>query len=252
MPIMEELDKQGQFLFKYRSFIPALVVLISFFFLNDSRYPYENYSYQLGYLSFCFLISFIGLVIRSLTIGYVPKNTSGRNRHKQVADVLNQTGLYSILRHPLYLGNFLMHSGVALIPRNFVLFCFFILVFCFYYERIILTEENFLRKKFGDKYLLWANRTPAFIPSFKNFKSSENLFSFKTVIHREYSSFLGLVLIFLFFDILIYLLNYVKVENFSFDLIPLTHKIIFSSVWVIYFLFRFLAKKTNLFVEQGR
>ena len=34
------------------------------------------------------------------------KNTSGRNTHDQVADSLNTSGIYSIVRHPLYVGNF--------------------------------------------------------------------------------------------------------------------------------------------------
>ena len=54
-------------------------------------------------------VSLLGEAIRIFTVGYAPRNTSGRNTITgQIADELNVTGIYSQLRHPLYLGNFLM------------------------------------------------------------------------------------------------------------------------------------------------
>ena len=52
-------------------------------------------------------------MIRIYTVGTTPAGTSGRNRDKQIAEKLNKTGVYSIIRHPLYLGNLLIWLGVA-------------------------------------------------------------------------------------------------------------------------------------------
>jgi protein-S-isoprenylcysteine O-methyltransferase Ste14 len=62
-----------------------------------------------------------------------------------------------------------------------------------YYERIIFAEEMFLRKKFGEEYLAWASRTPAFIPKFSLWRKPNLRFSLKTAIKREYQGLFGLV-----------------------------------------------------------
>src|SRR5690625_4190690 len=120
---------------------------------------------------FAVLVSIAGLSIRLVTIGFTSKNTSGRNTTEgQVADTLNTTGIYSTVRHPLYLGNFLMWLGIALWTGNFWFIISFCLFYWVYYERIMFAEESFLRKKFGDRYLEWAEQTPAFFPSLKIIK----------------------------------------------------------------------------------
>lgn len=60
----------------------------------------------------CIAVSLFGLLIRAVTIGFTPKGTSGRNtKEGQVAEVLNTKGIYSVVRHPLYLGNYFMWLG---------------------------------------------------------------------------------------------------------------------------------------------
>ncbi|MGC9453013.1 MAG: methyltransferase family protein, partial [Oceanipulchritudo sp.] len=44
--------------------------------------------------------------------------TSGRNTKQQVAYSLNTTGFYSVVRNPLYLGNFFMYLGIALFTHH--------------------------------------------------------------------------------------------------------------------------------------
>ena len=58
------------------------------------------------------IICIVGFLVRFYTIGTTPKGTSGRNTQEQVADVLNFDGMYSMLRHPLYLGNYLIWFGL--------------------------------------------------------------------------------------------------------------------------------------------
>ncbi|TFH24594.1 MAG: lipid A phosphate methyltransferase, partial [Bacteroidia bacterium] len=141
MALQESFEKQGVWLFRYRGVIPIFILLIGAALYarmklvsGDSlleRQPYEFY-YEL----FCLLIGLIGLGIRAYTVGHTPRNTSGRNVDRQVAETLNITGIYSVVRHPLYLGNFFMWLGPAMLTGNL----WFILVFCLfywiYYERI--------------------------------------------------------------------------------------------------------------------
>ena len=53
-----------------------------------------------------------------------------------------------------------------------------------YYERIMYTEEFFLRNKFGEGYLNWANQTPAILPQFKKYVSPNLTFSFRNILKR--------------------------------------------------------------------
>ena len=48
----------------------------------------------------------------------MPAGTSGRNTAKQVADTLNTTGLYSLTRNPLYLGNAVIYMAIACFLQN--------------------------------------------------------------------------------------------------------------------------------------
>jgi hypothetical protein len=134
-------------------------------------------------------------------VGHTPSNTSGRNTCEgQVADTLNTTGIYSILRHPLYLGNFLMWFGICLLTENIWFIVIFCSVFWLYYERIMYCEEQFLRRKFGSDYTEWANKTPAFLPEFKLFVKPSFPFSWKKVLQNEKNGLLALFLIFAAFD----------------------------------------------------
>ena len=101
-------------------------------------------------------VSLLGQLIRIFTVGFAPKNTSGRNTvNGQIADELNTTGIYSLIRHPLYLGNFFMWLGPVLFLRSVGFLIVFFLLYWLYYERIMFAEEQFLRRKFGEVYDKW-------------------------------------------------------------------------------------------------
>jgi hypothetical protein len=134
-----------------------------------------------------------GQKLRILTGGFVPAETSGRNSAGQVARDLNTTGLYSLVRNPLYLGNSLMYLGLGLCTQSLVLALVMALVLVIYYERIIAAEEAFLAWSFGDRYLEWAARTPAFLPRLTGWIAPSMPFSLRTVIRREHASFYGAV-----------------------------------------------------------
>ena len=195
---------------------------------------------------FCILISVLGLVIRCLTVGYVIKGSSGINTKSQKARILNTTGMYSIIRHPLYFGNFIIFLGIILFPQVlwFTLIAF--LAFWLYYERIMFAEEEFLKKEFGDIYLEWVKKTPAFIPKFKNWQQPTLPFSFKKVINREYSGFFAIIASFTFLDIAGDILTEGKLE---FDL---EWVIIFMISLIVYMTVLILKKKTYILDTKGR
>lgn len=183
MALQEELELQGLWLFKYRSYLPLIVLFIgSILYLRTEIYPgvfvLEETPYEIYYEMGAVGISLFGLAIRIFTVGYTPDNTSGRNTTQgQIADTLNTKGIYSLLRHPLYLGNLFMWLGPALWTGNFWFIIAFLFFYWIYYERIMFAEEQFLRKKFGQAYIDWTNKTPLFIPRFTSYKKNDFPFS---------------------------------------------------------------------------
>jgi protein-S-isoprenylcysteine O-methyltransferase Ste14 len=202
MALKEELEKQGNWLFKYRSTLPIGILFIGLVVSIQANLKEESTSCIILYELACLTVSMIGLGIRIYTVGYTPKNTSGRNTAEgQVADTLNTTGIYSVVRNPLYLGNFFMWLGIAMFTENLWFTISFILFYWIYYERIIYAEEQFLERKFGEKYRGWAYKVPVFIPNLGLFTKNELSFSIKKVMKKEKNGLFAMFLIFMVFDL---------------------------------------------------
>ncbi|WP_312554726.1 methyltransferase family protein [Empedobacter brevis] len=203
MALKEELEKQGSWLFKYRSVLPVGILVIGLIVSVQTSLMKTASNCTLYYELSCLLVSLLGLGIRVYTVGHTPKNTSGRNTSEgQVADTLNTTGIYSIVRNPLYLGNFFMWLGPAMFTENLWFIVAFILFYWIYYERIIYAEEQFLEKKFGKKYRIWASKVPVFIPNLKLFIKNKLSFSIKKVLKKEKNGLFAMFLVFMVFDLL--------------------------------------------------
>ena len=248
MALREEFEEQGKWLFRYRGVIPILILLIgAIVYLKTRMSPgYEESPYILYYETLCLLISFLGLAIRVYTVGHTPRNTSGRNTAEgQVADVLNTSGIYSTVRHPLYLGNFFMWLGPAMITGQFWFVIAFCLFYWVYYERIMFAEEEFLRGKFGNVYTDWAAKTPAFIPTFKNFVKPNLPFSWKKVLKKEKNGLLAVFLVFSLFDVAGKLITHRS--DFNYFLIGGVGITLLS-----YVVLKYLKYRTNVLDEQGR
>jgi lipid A Kdo2 1-phosphate O-methyltransferase len=225
------------------------------FFLYSEIIVIQNsdYNQHLIYLGVCFLVSLLGLFVRCFTIGYAPEKTSGRNTKQQVAETVNQTGIYSLIRHPLYVGNFFMFAGIALLTKSLSFVLIFFFIYWFYYERIMFTEEQFLRGKFAAKYLQWANRTPALIPRFTDYKKPEVSFSVRNILKREYPSLFGIILMFVLYDIMIVYFNEPALfeQGFPGFLKPIQIYAAISGI-VFYVVVRIIVKFTKLLHVEGR
>ena len=250
MALQEEFEKQGVWLFRYRGVIPLVFLFIgAALFVRTEMYPeiffLKETPYEIYYEMFCLFISLFGLYIRIYTVGHTPVNTSGRNTEKQVADTLNTTGIYSIVRHPLYLGNFFMWLGPAFLTGNIWFVVAFCLFYWIYYERIMFAEEQFLRRSFGEIYTDWAKNVPAFIPSFKNFKKPGLPFSWKKVLKKEKNGLAAIFLIFAAFDITGELIH--AETNYNYFLI-----VACVLTGLMYLVLKYLKYKTSILNEQGR
>jgi len=250
MIIKEQMEKQGTWLFRFRGILPLIILGFGFYEylmteLHPERYPLEETPYEIYFEFFCLAVSLLGLGVRIMTVGYTPANTSGRNVKEQVADQLNTTGMYSIVRNPLYVGNFLMWLGIAMLTMNIWFVAAFVFMYWIYYERIIYAEEQYLIRKFGDHYTDWAAQTPCFIPRFKGYVCPALKFSWKKVIKKEKNGLLALLLVFSVMDI---------VGETIVNEPPkyLVFAVITTIVLIAYFIIKYIKRRTMLLDETGR
>lgn len=200
--LREEFKQTGNWLFRWRSYLPVLLLVLALPAVYESASRSGYPGVPLVWKVLALALAFTGLAVRILTVGHVPAGTSGRNTLKQVATSLNVTGMYSVVRHPLYLGNFLIWLGMSLLPRCWWFTVITVLSFWLYYERIMFAEEGFLWDHFGEEFRQWAARTPAFIPKFRNWVKPGLPFSLKSAVSREHSTFFAIIAIYTFFGVL--------------------------------------------------
>ena len=99
------------------------------------------------------LLALPGLLLRSWASGYIHKDT-----------VLAVDGPFAQLRHPLYVGSFLVGLGLVLAAGRWVLLPAYLALFVLVYGRTLRQEEAELDRRFGSAYAEYRRRVPAFLP----------------------------------------------------------------------------------------
>lgn len=186
MLLRDRFIKTGHFLFKYRSYQFVVILLILFMERNNFTGVRETLFYDI----LCVAVTSAGILVRALTVGFVHEKTSGRNTKAQNAFELNSTGAYSLVRNPLYVGNFIILFGISLLSYNLTVVLLNSAAFILINGFIILTEEDYLLGKFGDKYLDYAGRVNCVIPSFNKFTRPARSLDLNMILKREHDSWL--------------------------------------------------------------
>ncbi len=246
MRISEHFSQTSTLFFRWRGYLILLLLPIILLSFEGFYYPFGSHKFDVLWEIGCVLISLQGLSVRVLTVGTAPRGTSGRYTRNRRADVLNTTGMYSIVRHPLYLGNYLIFLGVSFFPRTWFLQIIVYLVFILHYERVVFSEEEFLESKFGNQFRDWAARVPTILPRFKNYQPPNLSFSWKSVLRREIYALFGIIGTFFGLDMIGDLIAYRRI-----NLDPLWTPLFIIGL-VFFSIMRTLKKKTHLLKEEGR
>ncbi len=128
----------------------------------------------------------VGEGIRFWALGFVEKK--GRK--------LAMSGPYAFVRNPLYVGNFFLGLGVAVIVSNWILLALFLAGFLGIYAGTIRGEEKHLREMFGEPYEDYCRNVPSFLPRLTPYAAPEKdsfLWS-RIVKHHEYITVAGILL----------------------------------------------------------
>ena len=189
-------NKIVEVLYKKRVFLGFVFGIL---FILFSR-PSSIFALILG-----FLIAIVGESLRLVASGYIIKT-----------DELSTEGPYSLVRHPLYFGSFVMGLGLCLsifsvhhiVSAIFFLIAYLVLFFGVYIP-VLKKEEQVLTEKYGQKYLDYMAKVPMLFPDFANDKctchcgcesveKTESTKKFDKKIfmnNKEYRALIGLIAI---------------------------------------------------------
>jgi protein-S-isoprenylcysteine O-methyltransferase Ste14 len=190
MKLGDQLVRDGDRLFRWRSYFPLLLVPVLIAGVMTGATPFSTRPAERIWEVFAVAVACLGLAVRIWAVGSAPPGTSERSTVDPRASELRTTGVYSVVRHPLYLANGLTAFGLSLFPGVWYLPIIMVTATLLYYERIALREEAFLLGRFGGVFEEWAARVPALVPSFARHTPSATAFSWRRVLRHEFHGLL--------------------------------------------------------------
>lgn len=129
------------------------------------------------------LIIICGVYLRSWAAGIINKNT-----------ILTTIGPYSLFRHPLYIGSFLMAIGFSILIREIFVWLLLAFFVFFVYRPKINAEEEKLARLFPGQWEDFIKQTAVFYPKKFSFKRLNVSWDFKHWWHHtEYNAILATV-----------------------------------------------------------
>jgi protein-S-isoprenylcysteine O-methyltransferase Ste14 len=176
----------GKFLFKFRSFTPLPLILLVFIFFRPLS---ESPLWTITGLA----VAFLGEGIRFISVGYAGSGTSGRENFLK-AESLNTSGLYSLVRNPLYWGNIFIFAGLLTVYAQPLALVLFIVFLFLQYHFIVLAEETFLQERYGRDYAGYCRRVRRWLPRFGGYAPPARRFDGRKVFFKENDSCFNLLL----------------------------------------------------------
>jgi protein-S-isoprenylcysteine O-methyltransferase Ste14 len=146
------IARAGRVLFRYRGFIPVPFLLVPL--LAPGAQTTRGWVIGAAFI-------LIGEIIR--IVGVAAAGTVTRRRSRDVQRLVTY-GVFSWMRNPLYVGNFLVWIGFMVGSGVLWFLPVAIVLFAIEYTLIVRYEEGVLESIFGADYLQYKARTPRWIP----------------------------------------------------------------------------------------
>lgn len=117
------------------------------------------------------------------------------------------SGPYAYVRHPLYLGTYLIGFGFCMMAGMWWLLILFQAVFAlYYYPRKEIIESTRLAGHYGKEYLVYMRSVPALVPYLKAYRKTGLKWSYEKILKNDE---LGIV----FVNIVGIVILYLKLKN---------------------------------------
>jgi protein-S-isoprenylcysteine O-methyltransferase Ste14 len=145
------------------------------------------------------LISIVGLMIRAWASGFLRKNQE-----------LTTTGPYAHTRNPLYLGTFILGTGIAISGGTLWFVALFMALYLLIYVPVMFAEAETMLQLFSKEYEHYSQRVPLFLPRVTPYRApsdhsvdarpgarGERRFDPSRYLkHREYRAAMGMVIVY--------------------------------------------------------
>ena len=183
-PPSTSLVRLGETMFRLRDYtpIPLIVLLLV---VREPTVPMATCGtllIVLGELFRIYAVSFIGGV--------------SRTRSDSVGGKVVDSGPFAFVRNPLYIGNFAITVGISLFSGKLWFVVITTLLFIFQYYCIVSYEEELLESRFGNDYLEYRQRVPAWFPRrFPTLDGLEWPISFSPALRSEKRTLTAIVAI---------------------------------------------------------
>lgn len=153
---------------KYQGMLMTFSVIFAvinwkYFFPNWHGEPIEEYLDGAG---FCIL--FLGFLLRMIS-------RSQKRRESDNSGLLVTSGIYALVRNPMYTGTFLVGAGVILVLFHWWLLPLYVALYSTIYWPQVRKEEKWLTAHFPDSYPEYKRLTPSCIPHLKKLFSKDTL-----------------------------------------------------------------------------
>jgi len=154
--------RAGRFLCRKRHMLPFAFtfLLLSYIFVAS---PYVLSKANILDWGFAGVFILLGFIVRWL---------AEDRRSSHLESIMSAGGIYSVIRFPFYLSDFLIMLGVIVSVGSLYLTIIFVLVSVLVVERMIIFEENISYNKRGDEYVKWYRNTNAIVPVIWNWEKS--------------------------------------------------------------------------------
>lgn len=212
----------GRFLCRKRKMIPLVfsVLLLCYVFFASPYILSKANIFDWG---------FAGVFI---SLGFVVRWLAEDRPSNHLESIMSAGGIYSVIRFPFYLSDFLLMLGVVVAVGSLFLTIIFILVSVLVSERMIIFEESISYNRRGDEYAKWYRSTNAIIPVIWNWEKS----TFKRSVFEKVPLIVGPLLYILFLLNCVYILAAYRITfrfsvNYLF-LIPLLFVIACAILYV--------------------
>jgi protein-S-isoprenylcysteine O-methyltransferase Ste14 len=182
--------KLGNLFYRTRLYVFPLACLLVF--LPGPRI-FEN---DLTAALIGFLVALAGQVVRAGTIGLVYIIRGGKNRQVYAKDLVTE-GVFAHSRNPMYVGNLLILSGMAITSNCWTTVLVAIPVTAFIYRAIVAAEENYLRGRFGPAFDEYCRSVPRFLPKLSGIRETfaSMQYRWRRVLVKEYGTPVAWVLV---------------------------------------------------------
>ncbi len=195
--------KAGRVLCRHRSLLPIIYVgiIVLYIFMNP---PFIFSESSLSNDLFSGLI-----LLLSFRVRWAAENRESNT----LQSVVDAKGIYSVIRFPYYLSDFLMMFGITIYVGSLSLLFVFVLISIIIIERMLMFEEGISFNKLGDVYVKWYRSTNAIIPIIWNWRGA----IYTKCVLKKMILMLKPLIFSLFTLNLIYILKCYRV-NFTFEL----------------------------------